>query len=370
MNETETVEVELNYCDRCGDGTESDLLTVDRGRSSGEWCQDCVDNHAFTCDDCGETFDNNSGCGCNAQGNAVCESCSGDYFTCDDCGDTFSNEDYGSDGVCSGCEETESGTIRDYSADVSTSPIGKGPHYFGVELEVEVQSSEDRDSVAEDVASDIGDFGILKSDGSLDNGFEIVTRPASMDEQRKRWAPFFQSDRSAMRSFKTSTCGLHVHCSRKPLTDLTVAKVVCFTNAEHNRRFLEVIAGRASGHWAEYHAKKLGEGAKCNATRYEAVNLQNHATLEFRIFKGTLKGESVFKAIEFCDALIAFCSPATRSLRETMSRQAFIRFIRADVKRWPHLAAFIDAKWHGRETAATIKFGFKSSNNNQETGEE
>lgn len=141
------------------------------------------------------------------------------------------------------------------------------------------------------------EFIVTKDDGSLDRGFEIVTAPATLEEQLAHWKPFFARLPSGLRSFSTCTCGLHIHCSRRPLTELTIAKIVCFTNANFNRPFVECIAGRPSGRWANIWPKKLSDARKINPERYEAVNLQNYDTIEFRIFKGTLKEQSFYKAL-------------------------------------------------------------------------
>jgi hypothetical protein len=385
------VEPVLYYCERCEAGFEfqSSLIRVrhDRGfRSSQSWCSACVEDYAVTCSDCERQFTSDEYGGRDTNGGWVCRNCAANYFVCDNCDDVCHRDDYGSDGECSECAQRER-DVLEHAADAPSTKFGNGKQFFGVELEVEGGQAKAREAL-----NSLGrDFAICKEDGSLYDGFEIVTAPATLDVQRERWARFFNGAQRGLRSFKTETCGLHVHCSRKPLTDLTVAKTVCFVNAAHNRRFMSVIAGRTSERWAQYKAKKLkdvvtvyrdnvledrfapngtyigcrptGEtilrhSIEVNESRYEAINLQNRETIEFRIFKGTLKRESLFKAIEFCDALIAFCKPAERSLRESQSRVAFIRFVESQPKRWPHLLAFIQAKWQGRETKLTQKMKY------------
>jgi hypothetical protein len=51
-----------------------------------------------------------------------------------------------------------------------------------------------------------------------------------------------------------------------------------------------------------YKAKKK-EG---NSARYVAINLQNYATIEIRIFRGTLNGQSFYKNIEFVYSLFMY----------------------------------------------------------------
>jgi len=347
-------------CDECSEYVTTDeAIEVGSRRNRKVFCESCADRETFKCADCGEYVLNDNSGGCNTSDETVCQSCSESYFNCNGCDSTCSENDYGEDGQCrSCCAENDGSVIADYNKRVTCSPVGKGPHFFGVELEVEAK---DREASAEKVAAAVDGFAILKEDGSLDSGFEIVTRPASLEKQVEGWSRFFAHGTSGLSSFSTETCGLHVHCSRAPLTQLAIAKVVCFVNAEANRNFIERIAGRRSGKWAQICNKRLADGAKRNLERYEAVNLQNAGTIEFRIFKGTLKKESLFKAVEFCDALIRWCQYGQTGLTDCLRLEGFLRYVADGRRAWPHLNAFIDAKWLGLVTKATQVMGYTSA---------
>jgi len=348
-------------CDDCAEYVPEDEATeVGSRRSRKVFCSSCANRETFKCADCGDHFLNDDACGCNTSDETVCQCCSESYFYCDSCDTTCDSSDYGEDGRCRSCSEPDSSdVICDYSTRIKGGCLGKGPHFFGVELEVE--AGDNRNEAAEKTAGLLDGFAILKEDGSLEEGFEIVTRPASLEEQIKGWDEFFAKKPSGLSSFSTETCGLHVHCSRAPLTQLAIAKIVCFVNAEANRAFIERIAGRNSGKWARMCSKRLADGAKRNPERYEAVNLQNSATIEFRIFKGTLKKESVYKAIEFCDALVRWCQYGQTGLTDCLRLEGFLAYVSANRKAWPHLSAFIDAKWHGLVTKATHCMGYTSA---------
>jgi hypothetical protein len=302
--------------------------------------------------------------GSNTSDGSVCESCAENYFTCDECGDVCENSQYCNNGNCRSCQDS-SGNIGNYSDKAEKNFHGKGPQFFGVEIEVECKNGE-LEEKAEEVGNLVSNFCIIKDDASLTNGFEIVSSPCSLAKHVELWKPFFEKLPRGLTSFNTTTCGLHVHASRRPLSQLTIAKIVCFVNSEANRHFVEKLAQRKSGNWARYHDKKLANGAQENPQRYEAVNLQNKATIEFRIFKGTLKPESVFKAIEFCAALIEFCKPASRSLNDSLSRHLFVEFVKQNKKEYPHLSAWMDACWFGNESKASKAMGFKVSTSNGE----
>jgi hypothetical protein len=344
------IDDETGSCEVCEDRLLSDDLvsvTTPRRfgggsrRPSAMWCAPCVRSNGFECADCRETFHADLSCGNNTAEESVCEGCAESYFFCEGCSTTCHNDNYGEDSQCRECSD-KSAHIKPYSFKDYGRPIGKGPLFFGIELEVE--AGDNRDSAAEDISAKMDNFAVLKEDGSIKSGFEIVTRPASMAAQRQGWKGFFTDLPDGLLSYKTETCGLHVHASRAALTTLQIAKIVCFVNSEHNREFVERIAGRKACDWARYHGKKLSTASKSTGQRYEAVNLENSKTIEFRIFKGTLKETSFWRCIEFCDALISFSAPASRAMDESMDWKAFAKYVREGRKQWPNLHAFVDQR--------------------------
>ena len=53
-------------------------------------------------------------------------------------------------------------------------------------------------------------------------------------------------------------------------------------------------------------ARKVRDKRDCSG-RYQAVNLQNTNTVEFRVFRGTTNRVTLLASIEFVDALIMYC---------------------------------------------------------------
>lgn len=364
-------------CEDCGETVErTELATaMHTPRREIQVCQYCLNDDYTTCSNCSERVHDDMTRSVGRQ--TVCDDCyDNNYFTCDSCGDSLNNDYYGSDGCCQNCErndedndegglpDNDEGGLPDNDKKPSLVPLGTGPHYYGVELEVEC--SDDACGKAEQVTDELGSFAICKKDGSLQHGFEICTRPASLELQRKNWSKLFSAKIGGLKSFNTTTCGLHVHCSRKPLTGLTIGRMLLFVNTRKHQRFIELIAGRPFGHWATYKDKGLKDGLKKPEERYEALNLMNRDTVEFRIFKGTLKEASVYKAIEFCDALIQFCQPWTDAelpgMDEWLSMErllpSFVEFVEKRRKQWPHLWGFISAKWVGKGCKEQLACGY------------
>jgi hypothetical protein len=217
-----------------------------------------------------------------------------------------------------------------------STPDGKpvaGP-VVGVELEVEVYGGYSRDGCAELAlrrlnahhwighplsrpAISTERYAWAECDGSLDRGFEIVTAAGPLEMHRAHMGAFL-SDAEAIEglsSHDTDTCGLHVHVDKSGLSALTIGKVLVFVNSPDNAHLVLSVARRDLTHtYSKVKHKKLTDGRRGSPERYEAVNVTRE-TLEFRIFRGSLKFEAVMAAIEFARSVVLFCKTASaRSL--------------------------------------------------------
>ena len=211
----------------------------------------------------------------------------------------------------------------------------KYQRYFGVELEIESKHGEPRDHA--DRLNDVlnkGEKGhrcFFERDGSLSYGFEIITQPMGLDLHAEFWR--WTQDKALTKgllSHNTSTCGLHVHVTKTGLTRMQISKMVSFVNHPDNRQLVETIARRYGSNYATIHNKKIATAHFSQSSRYEAVNLEPTRTVEFRLFKGTLKYESIMSALEFTNALVNFCNDQS-GYGFDLSTKAFLEFIEKPV---------------------------------------
>lgn len=175
-------------CDDCG-GWFSCLNDT----STGSVCDDCFSEY-IQCYDCSEWIPSSDATYVECIDAYVCERCLDDYFTiCDCCGEYVRSEDtYSRNGYsyCESCYSDMSHVIRDYhdSPEVhfngGCDPDGffRG---FGIELEIDGgDAAEDcANELAEFLGDDYEDEMYFMHDGSLHNGFEIITQPHT-DEVR------------------------------------------------------------------------------------------------------------------------------------------------------------------------------------------
>lgn len=337
-------------CDGCYNHVEASSLTEVNYRAYGcnstrEVCVSCLCRDYSECDHCNDIWFTEVNFREWAGGEA-CPSCLyHSAYTCDDCGAECWDGDNHSD-YCEGSPDADASSEIypwDYEVLDTLNFLGQPADklWLGVELEVECKNDRGwyRGELADAVAYAMRDFAVLKSDGSLDNGFEIVTAPATIEIHRTEWTKRFYGKPfiKGLRSWDAGTCGLHVHISRKPLSQLTQAKIVGFCNIEENRVWMEKLAGRTS-HYAEFKdVEQLGKQWRYQSSRYKVVNLENPDTLEFRIFKGSLRPERLWRALEFVHSLVKFCEQTSL---EKLQASQYLEWLGKHKKLYPSLAAF------------------------------
>lgn len=220
----------------------------------------------------------------------------------------------------------ESSCCRSYQQ-----PIGEGPLFMGVELEVEVSGS--RESVLPALSETLGEFCIFKNDGSLNNGIEIVSCPCSFDVHKKIWNQFFDSTPTVLSA--QSNCGIHIHVSKKPLNQAWIARIIRFIGHPKNIDIVREIAGRYNTNYCRIvqGIEKMDDVAAINhcTIKYSAVNMVPENTIEFRIFASTLDKARFIRNIEFVHAVVSFCKEPSSTI------EGFNDFVSSNSESYPLL---------------------------------
>jgi hypothetical protein len=274
-------------------------------------------------------------------------------FTCECCGDRFHNDSYGNDGQCDNCYDHDSDSnsrIRDYSCQMANDfpSESRSKIKFGIELEVEPKDDDPSRSL--DVFDSLlpARYAVYKEDGSLDDsGFEIVTRPDGPEVHKRIWSDVLADDRvrRTTTSWKSGRCGIHIHVSRAPLSDLWVGRIVVLVHSKKMAAVVGAVAGRYNKSYCEIdNHKKLTSGKGTNCSRYAAINTCLTKTIEFRVFRGTLHRESFIKNIEFVEAVLAYCKPAVSSNALVDDPAGFLQFVANNRKSYINLYEFLVGK--------------------------
>ena len=300
-------------------------------------CTDCASRHYYRCTDCGDWYsygwmsyiDPDSD-------DAICRSCMDDWCQCEDCGRIISayNANWSDEDdawYCDDCinDHRSSAYIHDYGykpAPVIMRVPGEGEDVRTYGVELEIDDGDDADGCARDLDG-ITDAIYLKHDGSLgDDGIEIVTHPCSLAYHLDRlpWDDIVQMARAhGYTSHDAGTCGLHVHIGRDQLDADAPEKLVALVDAIWNKlvkfsrrseqalyrwaaRPDACITNRDDDATAKDKAAKIyGKG------RYQAVNLRNPGTIELRLFRGSLRLQTIRATLQLVDTLCEYIDPHT-----------------------------------------------------------
>jgi hypothetical protein len=335
MTSTQTgQEEETTQCISCsktlhpGQGCESDSPR-DRYRSDhgsgGRLCFDC----AVTCENCASVVGTDRVRTVSIFRPAMwCEECCEDYLSyCEGCEvevlreESFYCEDECDGDFCQSCyddhvAEHGSGPLHDYGYKPDPIFMGKGPRYFGVELEID-GAGQDRDKAEKIlVHSKQEELYYIKTDSSLDAGMEIVTHPGSLDYHLNRfpWDAISKTARDlGYKSHDAGTCGLHVHVSRAALgkthtaRELTVSKLIVLLWRHWHK--LYTFSRRSSDSWCrqQYDFEKLSQAGLDDAKtkgHSVALNVEHYDTIEFRMFRGSLNTRTLKAALRMVDVLV------------------------------------------------------------------
>jgi len=164
----------------------------------------------------------------------------------------------------------------------------------------------------------------LKSDGSLSNGFELVTEPATIEAHQKMlpWKKVFAFMKAQkIDADNTNTCGLHIHVNKGDLSEEHRIRLGYFVNSQKTK--MEALARRTASEYARFkpitspleHFSVNTLGGK-----YEALNWNPPHTVEFRLFKGTIDYLNLMSSLELAEACILFT--ATAEIEELKKKTA------------------------------------------------
>ena len=326
--------------------------------------------------------------------NSYCRACINngqvEFYYCNRCGNRFDYSLFDHDeDVCRNCEENRDSdrgsVIRSYGYKPSPrfmygdgvllrQPTQEATLFLGAEIELEMRNlySNDLESTAKETSLIVGREAYLKHDGSLDNGFEVVTHPGTIDwwhEPENVVLAALKNLLGRCKSYHSSNCGMHIHMSKDAFTSFHLMRFLHFVY--NNQYFVEFIAQRRSTSYANfsnYEKNTIVRHAKekySSNGRFVAVNLENSDTIELRVFKGNLEPFRILKNIEFAQALYEYTkeeehmtSTVLMELNDTnpqgialytkdLTPRGFKNWVSSRETSFPHLNEYL-AVWKGR----------------------
>lgn len=373
-------------CERCGEICyRDDLVSVYVGRGWEDWCQDCCDDSAFVCECCGDMTSNDYRN--YVDNDEICNDClnnNSDYAACERCGEThyvdnmeYSNRFGGY--VCDDCRSNAT-VIHNYHGGprpllwLSDNPADrynrKYKLFVGVELEI------DRGGENDDNAEAIVEAGghtpnqdiTCESDGSLDDGFELISTTATVDYHIRRynWGDMMQEAiEHGYTSHDAGTCGLHVHMDREYFADMqqatpeAILTVIVANNDEWLKRFsrrtyfgyCQFLPERRKFRAEDFKAKdkygneldrdevmyRLGNAERQLSGHGSCMNFDGYRTLEIRFNRGTLNYSTFVATMQFvqmladitksCHHIEQACDVSLRNFKALARRRGYKEFL-------------------------------------------
>lgn len=339
---------DIAFCDHCH------TWNADFHLSYGTTiCNDCYNSYYVTCEECGGIIHIDYACYYD------------DMPYCESCYDNLDIEEDDEGNYHSAGFPEQFGGIRDYHADMSLNFFKTAAEknqsknlFLGFELEAgKLDTSTEAQEVAEHIKglcnADLCHIDCQR-DGSIDSyGFETISHPMTLQyHQEYNWKQIFDyMIAQGMKSHYTNHCGLHIHASRNYLSLSKWAEVDYFLHKFQSH--FEILARRRSDEYAEFDCnittedselEKLKKSGK-SRNRYRALNFTNHRTVEFRLFKGTLKYETLIASLELVHATITFIKSINAvQVLKMQDFTAFTKFIRNNKKQYKNLINYLNKK--------------------------
>lgn len=315
-------------------------------------CQDCLNEECSICEHCGDVIWNDDSV--HDEHTILCTDCfNNHYYRCYECGDIIhENEIYwhGNEPYCEQCYDNR---CDDYINDYSYKPepifynssnnnyiTYNNQRYYGVELEIDKGGK--YDEYAENIlyiGNKSNEHIYIKSDSSLDDGFEIVSHPMTLEYHlnEMQWQEvIYEAKALGYRSHDTSTCGLHIHIGRNELGNTydqqeeIIAKIIYFIELHWNEMLKFSRRTQSNmNRWSarigyETTSKKILHKAKETYNRYVAVNLLNRSTVEIRMFRGTLKYNTFVATLQIVDKIVDIAINLTDEEIDNLSWSEFV----------------------------------------------
>jgi len=331
----------FSICERCTDVVPSDDITVVNDTC---YCESCFSDECFACSNCGEYHRNRDGI--SDDNITLCQDCADDYSRCDSCSCLTRDSTYCEDCdecFCSDCYDDHKhaheieldehsdelinngdNAITDYHPKVNwkfeASEIDNlSDPYFGVELEVEGKKMStlgnpisNLDVACRIIGTKLYGKAICSHDGSLNHGFEIVFTPHKRQafKKLKMHDVLKELSKIGIKSFEKATCGLHVHIEKREFFKKIYSREIRSDRSgsvlfQKLFNILEKDITRLSRRKTSQ-IEKYCKFQNSESDRYSAVNLSNSATVEVRIWRGTLEPTRFKANILFTLAIVDF----------------------------------------------------------------
>lgn len=342
-------------CEDCGIAVhQDDACEVDNGwgKDNSYYCEGCVHKHAFWCEGHEQYENNDIFYPEEVNGDVYCSDYCNDYFHwCNGCETYFSSDwdgeyDRHDEWYCNDCRDEGCGSFSNYGYIIDDyhghdrsdkchfldNENRKTTVHMGYELEVDNgHGPEDED--AQGVIDIMGnDYFVFEEDGSVE-GMEMISQPGSLNEHLSRYEKIKDMCKwlvsMGYTSHNANTCGLHIHIDREffgdkkndSIQDLVNAKFLwlfakwwnemvlfsrrnCFTYCTKTRKKTwndpeEATFAKLAKSYSKYNDYDQYKSYKYAVAHGNCVNIGGTDTIEIRLWRGSLRPETIKATLKF-----------------------------------------------------------------------
>lgn len=317
---------EFETCSECGETFHRDNAVYD-DNSDRIYCEDCYNKNFSQCDACNNMFHNDDiHCYDN---NIYCDECFSELFDyCSSCGETIPRDyamydEHSGEVYCESCYAENCTVIRSHNFTPELKFYGRKDKdlFFGLEYEVyNKEGNNDNIDVAAKIQEEFNAL-YIKSDSSINDGFEIVTMPCSLQyhKEHMHYTGIVEllKEQGFLSDSKTGNCGIHVHVGRREIEEklgiTTSSKIGLFVKT--CKQYCDVMARRSDSQWCSHdnidkdeYKNMAKDETPTKEEKYDAVNYMHDETIEVRIFAGSIRAYRILAAIELVHAITYFVS--------------------------------------------------------------
>ena len=267
----------------------------------------------------------------------VCDDCYNElYENCSHCGRSIPRGEL-VDGLCKKCENREyilpyhrnQPELKFYGNDKNNTVP-----FLGIELEIDDGGY--NDYIVPEIFNIINGknkhFLYCMHDGSLNEGFEMITQPATYDYHysiKDKYEELFKFlIKKGYLSHDTRTCGLHVHFNRnfyRKNEELYISRLLYLIDkfwddivkfSRRNQRSIDRYSKKPYKSIKSYYDNS--NESNDHDYHYYAINLANENTIEFRMFRGTLNIETFIATLQFVNNCIIIAREKTAKEIQSM----------------------------------------------------
>lgn len=206
--------------------------------------------------------------------------------------------------------------------------------FFGLELEIDNGGETDKN--AKYIQEYLGeDNCYIVRDGSLINGLEIVTHPCTINYHKSlNYDELFEELKN--RGYNISSqSGFHVHVNRSYFDNNkeTIAKIIYL--CQNNWDVVEMISHREENRFSHrFNSNVLSMDYNelislidCGIinNKYTFLNLNHDDTIEFRMFRGTMKKERIIEVLKMVKSIVDICHNNSYEYIKQFTKKDFIK---------------------------------------------